>query len=205
METAAKMSENNHGAELTDLIARLRTVATEAREAFGQHTPQQLNWKPAADSWSIAQCFEHLSKTNELYFPVLEEIVAGRRRSSFLEKYSPLSGFWGKFLVKAIQPESARKLKTTQKFQPSASDIDAGVIEKFGDEQERLIGLIEATRNLDLRRVIITSPFNSLVTYNLLDAYRAVLAHERRHLAQARRVTEAEGFPSAAGTSSVEG
>jgi hypothetical protein len=43
--------------------------------------------------------------------------------------------------------------------------------------------------------MIVASPIAGFVTYNMLDACRIVVAHERRHFEQARRVTEAEGFP----------
>lgn len=178
-----------------EVFGGLRAVADDARRDFGRLTAEQLNWKPSADSWSVAQVFEHLVKTNESYFPLIEEIVRGERKTTALERFSPLSGLWGKFLIKALQPESPRKLKTTRKFAPSASDIDARVVEHFAESQKRLAGMAERTAGLDLRRVIVTSPFNGLVTYSLLDAYRGVVAHVRRHFAQARRVTESAGFP----------
>jgi hypothetical protein len=43
--------------------------------------------------------------------------------------------------------------------------------------------------------IIITSPFASVMVYILLDAFRLIVAHERRHFAQAQRVMEADGFP----------
>jgi len=48
---------------------------------------------------------------------------------------------------------------------------------------------------LDAARIVMTSPFVSFITYNLLDACRLIVAHERRHLAQAQRVMETPGFP----------
>lgn len=173
-------------------------MVAEARRDFGCLTPEQLNWKPNAEAWSVGQCFEHLVKTNEQYLPTLEQIVGGGRKSSFWERHSPLSGLWGRFLVRALQPESARRIKTTAKFQP-ASSVGADVLDRFAEQQSALTKLIEATKSSDLEGIVITSPFNAFVTYNLLDAYRGVLAHERRHAAQARRVTEMQEFPGGAG------
>lgn len=196
------MSEAVRDETLAEVLEGLRAAGRDARREFGALDAEQLNWKPSPERWSVAQVFEHLAKTNESYLPLLEEVARGERRPSALERYSPLSGFWGKFLIKALQPESRRKLKTSAKFEPSSSNIDAGVLSRFAETQEKLAGLVEATAKLDLRRVVVTSPFNSLVTYNLLDAYRGVVAHERRHLAQARAVVETEGFPRAAAKTS---
>jgi hypothetical protein len=46
-----------------------------------------------------------------------------------------------------------------------------------------------------LRRTVVTSPVTAVATYSLLDAYRIIVGHERKHFEQARRVAESEGFP----------
>ena len=53
------------------------------------------------------------------------------------------------------------------------------------------------TEELDLRNIVITSPVMSLMTYSLWDAYKIMVAHERRHMAQAKRVMDTPGFPKA--------
>jgi hypothetical protein len=42
----------------------------------------------------------------------------------------------------------------------------------------------------------MTSPFARVVTYSVLDGWRLMLAHNRRHVEQARRVTQAGEFPA---------
>ena len=41
----------------------------------------------------------------------------------------------------------------------------------------------------------MTSPFIKVVTYSVLDGWRLVFAHERRHFEQARAVSLSPGFP----------
>jgi hypothetical protein len=48
----------------------------------------------------------------------------------------------------------------------------------------------------DLARIIMVSPFVGFITYSVFDGCRIIVAHERRHLEQARRVTREPGFPS---------
>lgn len=52
-----------------------------------------------------------------------------------------------------------------------------------------------ASENIDLEKTIITSPVAAFVTYSVLDGYRIIVRHGQRHLAQAKRVMEVEGFP----------
>ena len=55
---------------------------------------------------------------------------------------------------------------------------------------------MKATEHLDLENIIITSPVSAAITYSIMDAYRIIVVHERRHFEQARRVTEEPSFPS---------
>jgi len=55
---------------------------------------------------------------------------------------------------------------------------------------------MKATEDLDAEKIIISSPVTNLVTYSLMDAYRIIITHEKRHLLQAKRVSEADGFPN---------
>jgi DinB superfamily len=189
------MKTNPTDGELSGQLEELKAIGEEARETFGGLSRRQLNWRPGAEQWSVGQCFEHLIKTNQSFFPTLERLARGERKSGTWERLSPFSGFFGKMVLKSLAPESVRKFKAPRGLLPSSSDVDAAVIEQFAAHQGELAGLMKATGNLDLKRTVVTSPISGFVTYSLLDAFRIVVMHERRHFAQARRVTESEAFP----------
>jgi hypothetical protein len=191
------MNRSQNGDELGGMLDELRAVAGEAREVFGRLSEAQLNWKPSAEQWSVGQCFDHLIVTNRCFFRDMERVAAGKYRSSMWGRVSPLSGFFGRLILKALDPEKGRKTKAPRVFEPAASDVAADVIERFAEHQEELSGRMRATSAADLRGLKVTSPVSSVATYSLLDAYRIVVAHERKHFEQARRVTRAEGFPAA--------
>jgi hypothetical protein len=182
--------------ELEVLVEELGAVGAEAREVFGRLTRAQLNWKPSAEQWSVGQCFDHLIKTNRTFLPEMERVAAGTFKSSAWARVSPLSGFFARMILRALDPLKGRKTKAPRVFLPASSDVGADVMEKFASHQEELAKLMRATSKADLRRTMVTSPVTSVATYSLLDAYRIVVAHERKHFEQARRVTEAEGFPN---------
>ena len=68
---------------LNGIILELKSVASDAEEAFGVLTAEQLNWKPAENSWSVGQCFEHIIKTNNEFYPEFEKLAAGTRGIRF--------------------------------------------------------------------------------------------------------------------------
>jgi len=184
-------------AELETLIRDAGTIAAEARSSFGNLSAQQLNWKPSAERWSIAQCFDHLITSNKGYFPILESLLNRKKKTTFWERMPLLPGLAGKLLIKSLDPASTRKLKAPKSFEPAKSDISETIIEDFVTQQRKLIEGMKATAHLNLERIVITSPALSVMTYSLMDAYRIIVVHERRHLQQAKRVAEVSGFPAA--------
>ena len=184
------------GGELGQLLGQLDQIAEGARREFGRLSAAQVNWKPSAGEWSVGQCFEHLIKTNGGFAPVLGRIARGARRPSAWEKWSPLSGLFGRLLERTLAQEGGRKFKAPAKLLPASSEVEADIIERFAAHQSELAEQVRGVAHVDLKRTIVTSPISGFVTYSLLDALRIVVAHERRHFRQARRVTEAPGFPA---------
>ena len=54
--------------------------------------------------------------------------------------------------------------------------------------------LIEVA-NVDAGKIIITFPVVRIITCSFLDACRVIVAHEQRHILQARRVAQLPQFP----------
>ena len=182
-------------ADLPGLIAATNSIAGETRDTFGRLTTAQLNWKPSAERWSVAQCFEHLLNSNNGYFPIIDNVLAGQKRT-FWQSMPLLPGFMGKLLIKSLDPVKGRNLKAPKKFAPARSDIRASVLDDFVAQQATIVDKMKATEHLDLEKIIISSPVTSVVTYSLMDAYRVIVVHGRRHFQQAQRVTQERGFPA---------
>jgi hypothetical protein len=182
--------------QLDRLVRDAGTIAEEARSTFGSLSAEQLNWKPSAERWSIAQCFDHLIASNNGYLPIIESVRNGTKKSTFWERLPVLPGLAGKLLIKSLDPASTRKLKAPKNFAPAQSDISASVISDFVAQQGRVIEGMKATSHLDLEKIVITSPAISapVVTYSLMDAYRIIVVHELRHFQQAQRVAAEPGF-----------
>lgn len=180
---------------MKDIISELEKISADVQNTFGGLSVEQLNWKPSAESWSVAQCFEHLIIINSEYFPEFDSIIKSERKQKFWENYSPFSELFGNLLFKSLSPQTTRKLKAPKIATPSASNISGTIIENFVKHQTELADKIRQTENLDTRKIILTSPFAKAVTYRLYDAYRIITTHEKRHFGQAKRVMRNEGFP----------
>jgi len=181
--------------ELSNLIAVLEENSVVAREKFGALTNEQLNWKPAPDKWSVGQCFDHLYVAHHGMLAKFEEIVEGKHKTTFAERLPFLPKLIGGFLVKAIMPDNPKKMKNPGIFDPAQSAIDQEIVEKFLEDQEKIAAVMRSNENIDLEKTIMTSPVASFVVYSMLNGYRVVAYHGKRHLQQAERVMQTEGFP----------
>lgn len=176
------------------IISDMNAVAEDAKAAFGTMSNDQLNWKPGEKSWSVAQCLDHLIKTNEQFYPEFAKLATGNRKNSFWENVSPLTGWAGRFLIKAVS-EDSKKAKAPSKAIVPPSDLDAGIVDKFAEHIADLNKKIESVADIDRKKTVVTSPFLAIFTYTLDDAYTVLVEHSKRHVRQAKRVVEAEGFP----------
>src|ERR1044072_4382976 len=152
-------------ADLPSVIAAANDVANEAKTTFGHLTPSQLNWKPSPDRWSVAQCFDHLLTSNKGYLPIIDNVLAGYKRT-FWQSMPVLPGLMGKLLIKAMDPASTRKVKAPKRFQPAQSDLSVSVINDFVDRQSEIVEKMKATEHLDLEKIVITSPVAGVVVYS---------------------------------------
>jgi DinB family protein len=182
----------------------LQTIAAEAernsdaaRQLVSGLSEVQLNWKPAPDKWSIAQCLEHLAVTSSKFDPYFTAAIARARKKwpvTSSPSYRPtLIGGW---LIKQVTPETGRNLPAPKVFRPSESSHIHGSLESFLEQQERFITFVRETEGVDYNKTRLRSPVTPLMRYSLADAFVVTVVHGRRHLAQARRVRETSGFPN---------
>jgi len=189
------MNYDLEDSDLPTVLAEASRIAEETKRVFGGLSGEQVNWKPGAGEWSIGQCFDHLVISNRPYVQIFEEILAGQRRSRVWERMPLLPHLFGRLLITTLRPDSGRRVKARPAFYPSSSHIAPAIIGTFLAQQEQLLGLMNASRNLDLDAITITSPVARFVTYSLMDTCRIIVVHEQNHYVQAARVKESHGFP----------
>ena len=181
--------------EVDQLQQEIRTISESARSVFGRLNRDQLNWKASPDRWSVAQCFDHLINSNTGYFPIFDSVASGTLRQTLIQKLPGVPRMWGQLLLKSLDPKTTRRLKAPKKFQPASSNLNDSIIDDFVNNQNRVLEFMEKLKTFEVDRIIITSPVASVVTYSVLDSFRIVEVHERRHFEQARRVMQDEHVP----------
>ena len=177
---------------LAEIEAELHAVARDTAATFGHLTERQLNWRPATNSWSVAQCLDHLLSANREMFDAID--AAFVRPPTIWQRLPGLPRLFGRLLIRSQMPEATRKFTAPTQATPSASAIDASIVQRFIDHQSEVAKRVHAIDAASAGCTMV-SPFVSFITYSVLDGCRLIVTHERRHVEQARRVLRHPGFP----------
>ena len=180
---------------LADVTAELAAIAREAQSVFGPLTEQQLNWRPDAARWSIAQCFDHLLKANREMFKSIDDAIDGARAPTVWQRLPVLPRVFGAMLIRSQRPDATRKFTAARRAEPSSSTIDPQIVARFVAYQHEAAARVRALDGRGVDRIVMVSPFVRFITYTVLDGCRLIVTHERRHLEQARRVIQEPAFP----------
>lgn len=141
---------------------------------------------PARDSgWSIAQCLEHLNGYGHYYYRVIRLAMGQSNGVSAIYKPTWL----GNYFTKMLDPDSGkRKIKTFPKHNPPPSLDAQAVVAEFIRQQEDLLTLLREAKNKNLNAIRIPTTLSKWIRMNLGDTFRFLVAHNERHIRQAKRV-----------------
>jgi len=176
------------------LADEFSTIARDAASVFGQYDATQLNWHPHAGSWSIAQCFDHLLKADHEMVQAIGRALDRAVAPTVWQRLPLWPRLLGWMLITSQAPGGEQKYAAPPSAQPASSDIALDTIERFITCQHVAIAGLRTLSAADAPRIMV-SPFVAQITYSVLDGYRLIAAHQRRHFEQARRVTEHPEFP----------
>ena len=182
---------------ISSLSSGLDAVAADAQATFGALDARQLNWRPDATRWSVAQCLEHLLTANRLMVRASQDALDATHPRTIWQRLPLLPSLFGRMLIRSQAPQTTRKFTASPLATPGASDIPADIVGRFVAQNAEIRRWLTQLEEPHAARVVMTSPFVAFITYSVLDGARLVLAHDHRHIEQARRVTQSPGFPQA--------
>ena len=181
--------------QLDEYRSRFHALKDEAAALVDGVDDDTLRTPPAPDTWSVAQIFDHVNTAGWLLLTPLEEAIqAGQDRGPYGEppfRY----GFVSRWFVRSMQPSSRWTFTAPSVFEPDAPETlyPGETTEEFRALQDQFAGCVGDAEGLDLRRIRVSSPAVPLLRISLGAWFEATLAHEERHLEQARTALRALG------------
>jgi len=183
MLTDSPLSQN----ERKFAIDQLTKSEKHLMSAIKGLSKEQLDFKASPDSWSIAECTEHIAISEGMIYGMVEGAL---KQPADPSKRSEVK--MSDDQVLAMITDRSKKIKTSEDFEPSGKfGSHEGAVKEFTAKRDGHIEYIKSTKD-DLRNRYQQMPFATL------DAYQVVLfmaGHSERHTKQIEEVKANPSFP----------
>ncbi len=181
--------------EIDGFRLQFERLSAEADAIAAPLTDAAFAWRPAPDAWSVGECLDHLNATARMYLPVMDEGIAEAIRRGLYGGGPHTYNWIGRLLVYVFGPPARVRVKAPGAFLPAPGRPRQEVLAAFRAYQVQYVDRLRQANGLDLARARVSSPVARWLRIPLGSSFALMVAHERRHLAQARRVIESPGFP----------
>ncbi len=169
---------------------RVAAYLTETRENLlrtaSSLSPTQLQYKPAPDRWSVAECLEHIV--------VVENLILGNINNSLQQAPGSSASSFGDDGLRQMVVDRSTRVKGPDRLMPSGRWPQEQLLGEFEATRKRTGDFVAAT-NAPLRQFGFPHPM-----FGHLDCYQWLLLaaeHGERHRAQAEEVMAGADFPRA--------
>lgn len=167
----------------------------QAAQFFRDVDKTKMVYQSAEGVWSIVQILEHMNAYGRYYIPAMKKAMNETKTAK--EAWFN-SGFWGEYFTKSMRPkniyEITNKMKTGKAYNfPNSLNVDT-VLSEFIDQQDQLLHLLKMAENVNLNTIRIPITISKVIKLKLGDTLRFLIAHEQRHMIQARNTLNKVGI-----------
>ncbi|HZH99934.1 MAG TPA: DinB family protein [Flavisolibacter sp.] len=187
----AKFKSEDLIRDLKEDVEKLIAAAEHIKSGDKNKLVYQLDKK----KWSIVQILEHLNAYGRYYIPVMEKEINGSKagRNAWFE-----TGFWGNYFTNSMKPTNVYEIRNKMKAMkaytfPNSLNVDQ-VLKEYIDQKRQLLELLDKSKNTNLNAIKIPITLTKLIRLKLGDALRFLIAHEQRHMVQARNTMKTIGI-----------
>ena len=188
----------NQSAFIDHMLSQVGQLKADLESWFYYADAEELNHKPGPTSWSALECLEHLTLSNTFYLRQMQKRVNNPQAPKGHLTKGP--GLLGQLLRDATAPDGSLRIKFKMKtfisatprteLDPQAVLLPRVVLENYLDDLQQLKNVLEECRGLNLKRIKISSFLGRWFPLSLANALPFLIAHNQRHLLQAKRALD---------------
>jgi len=179
--------------DIQALEDQLDAVERDARKLVSGLNEELGAWRSREDSWSVAECLDHLAIGNRIYLSAMQA-AAQQARKQGRERRSPAKpGLIGRWFASYLEPPARAPFKTRapRSIRPRKAPALSDAFDQFIESHHQMRTFLNSNADLDLAKIRFVNPFIRGVRFSLATGLHVIPAHERRHLWQAWRVRRA--------------
>src|SRR5215467_7319475 len=150
-------------------------------------------WRANENSWSVAECFDHLATGNRIYLSAMQDAALQAREQGRERRRPAKPGLIGRWFVSYLEPPARAPFKTKapRSIRPRNAPALRDAFDQFIESHHQMLFFLNSNADLDLAKIRFVNPFIRGVRFSLATGLHVIPAHERRHLWQAWRVRKA--------------
>ena len=183
-------------------LQELDSIRKDAQSILQHLSDTQVNQSPGEGRWSVGQCFSHLIVTGRVELPFIEEAIRKGRKRQIVGSEPFRYGLFESWFVQKMDVQSGMKFKAPKVYAPTTEQFTAPkLLSDFLSLQDQWESCFKDAAGLHLRKIRVpTQDADGLhlgkirvptsvtrwITFSLGKNFELFLAHERRHLQQAR-------------------
>ena len=170
-------------------INQMKDTRTDLVDAVKGLSEAQLNFKPAADRWSIKECVYHIVLTEDNLWGMLDSIM---KTPANPDKRKDIQAT-DEQLMSGIRDRSEKR-QAAEPFQPVNGHWKnvAEALEELKKDRAQRMKYVKATTE-DFRNRVIAFPFGSIDSYQFMIF---ISGHAARHTLQIKEIKADPGFPA---------
>src|SRR6266699_5995463 len=179
--------------DIEDLEDQLDAAERDAQALAAGLAEEQGGWYAETDSWSVAECLDHLAIANRVYLHAMAGPAIHAREQGRFRRGPVAPGLVGRWFVRAMEPpvRAPFRMKAPRIIKPRAAPPLANAFAGFRTSQDEVRAFLRAYADLDLAAIRFPNPFARGIHFSLATGLHLITAHERRHLWQAWQVRRA--------------
>jgi len=174
------------GFSVPNCLEAMMAIEADLAELTADLTEGQFHAPSRAGGWSIGHCIEHLTLTGNAFLAKWDAALKPPAPSSN-DRFFAYS-WWQRRILEFAEPPYLVRTKTTKPFVPYLRRPKQETVARFLKMHGDIAARVSASQGFDASAIKVQSPFVSWIRYPLGMSFDLALAHERRHLWQARQV-----------------
>src|SRR5436305_10225308 len=176
--------------DIQALQEQLDAVERDARSLMSGLDEALGAWCAKENSWSVAECLDHLATGNRVYLNAMQEAALRARQQGRWRCSPAMPGLVGRWFVSYLEPpvKPLFRIKAPRSIRPRKAPTLGDAFDKFIESHHEVCTFLHGNADLDLAGVRFSNPFIPGIRFSLATGLHVIPAHERRHLWQAWHV-----------------
>jgi hypothetical protein len=165
--------------ELRVLEDQLGAVERDAQALVSGLTEERGGWRASLDSWSVAECLDHLAAANRVYLRAMQSAALRASEQGRQRRGPALPGAVGGVFISILEPPVTVlfRMKAPRSIRPHAAPSLADALASFVASQDEVRAFLRTNANLDLGTVRFRNPFLPGVRFSLATGLHVIVAH----------------------------